>query len=177
MIYSRGSTQVICSSLSRKIDEQIVIAHLQQNAWNLLFDPSHKSLSPLDKYTHMCTFLLQNGIPWDMWLVHRGIFATHFSDIIMGAMACQITSLTIVYSAVYSVADQRKHQSSASLAFVRRINRSPVNSPHKWPVTRKMFPFDDVIMIWRLNHLFPHGTFDGVIMGPLVTSLPFILTY
>ena len=58
----------------------------------------------------------------------------------MGAVACQITSLTIVYS------DQRKHQSSASLAFVRGIHRGPVNSPHKWPVTRKMFPFDDVIM-------------------------------
>ena len=47
---------------------------------------------------------------------------------------------------VYSNADHRKHQSSASLAFVRGIHRGPVNSPHKWPVTRKMFPFDDVIM-------------------------------
>ena len=65
----------------------------------------------------------------------------------MGSMASQITSLTIVYSAVYSGADQRKHQCSASLAFVRGIHRGPVNSPHKWPVTRKMFPCDDVIMI------------------------------
>ena len=64
----------------------------------------------------------------------------------MGAIASQITSLTIVYSAVYSGADQSKHQSSASLAFVWGIHRGPVNSPHKWPVTRKMFPFDDVIM-------------------------------
>ena len=64
----------------------------------------------------------------------------------MSFMASQITSLTIVYSTVYSGADQRKHQSSASLAFVRGIHRGPVNSPHKWPVTRKMFPFDDVIM-------------------------------
>ena len=47
---------------------------------------------------------------------------------------------------VYSDADQRKHQSSASLAFVRGIHRGPVNAPHKWPVTRKIFPFDDVIM-------------------------------
>ena len=45
-----------------------------------------------------------------------------------------------------SFADQRKHQSFASLAFLRAIHRRPVNSPHKWPVTRKMFPFDDVIM-------------------------------
>ena len=65
----------------------------------------------------------------------------------MGAMAFQITSIAIVNSTVYSGADQRKHQSSASLAFVRGIHRGPVNSPHKWPVTRKMFPFDDVIMI------------------------------
>ena len=46
-----------------------------------------------------------------------------------------------------SDADQRKHQSSASLAFVRGIHRSPVNSPHRWPVTRKMSSFDDVI-VW-----------------------------
>ena len=65
----------------------------------------------------------------------------------MGAIASQITSLTIVYSTVYSDVDQRKYQSSASLAFVRGIHRGPVNSPHKWPVTRKMFPFDDVIML------------------------------
>ena len=64
----------------------------------------------------------------------------------MGAIASQFTSLTIVYSIVYSDSDQRKHQSSASLAFVRGIHPGPVNSPHKWPVTRKMFPFDDVIM-------------------------------
>ena len=64
----------------------------------------------------------------------------------MGAMASQIISLTIVYWTVYSGADQRKHQSSASLAFVRGIHRGPVNSPHKWPVTRKMFTFDYVIM-------------------------------
>ena len=70
----------------------------------------------------------------------------HYDDVIMGAMASQITSLTIAYSTVYSGADQRKHQSSVSLAFVRGIHRGPVNSPHKWPVTRKMFPFDDVIM-------------------------------
>ena len=70
----------------------------------------------------------------------------HYNDVIMGKIASQITSLTIVYSTVYSDADQGKHQSSASLAFVWGIHRGPVNSPHKGPVTRKMFPFDDVIM-------------------------------
>ena len=71
----------------------------------------------------------------------------HYSDVIMSARAYHITSLTIVYSTVYSGADQRKHQSSASLIFVRGIHRWPVNSAHKGPVTQKMFPFDDVIMM------------------------------
>ena len=70
----------------------------------------------------------------------------HYCDAIMGAMASEITSLTIVYSAVYSGADQRKHQNSASLAFLLVIHQWPVNSLHKWPVTWKMLPFDDVIM-------------------------------
>ena len=74
------------------------------------------------------------------------LLSVHYDDVIMTTIASQITSLTIVYSTVYSDADQRKHQSSASLAFVRGIHRGPGNSPHKWPVTRKMFPFDDVIM-------------------------------
>ena len=70
----------------------------------------------------------------------------HYSNVIMIEMQSQITSLTIVYWTVYLGADQRKHQSSASLAFAWGIHRWPVNSPHKWPVTPKMFPFDDVIM-------------------------------
>ena len=96
----------------------------------------------------------------------------HYIDVIMTTMASQITSLAVVYSTVFSDADQRKHQSSASLAFVwgihrdrwiprtkaqlrekcfhlmtsSRIHRWPVNSQHKRPVTRKMFPFDDIIM-------------------------------
>ena len=65
----------------------------------------------------------------------------------MGTMASQITILAIVYSTVYSGVDQRKHRSSVSLAFVQGIHRWSVNSPHKGPVTLKMFPFDDVIML------------------------------
>ena len=79
----------------------------------------------------------------------------------MSAMVSQITSLTIVYSTVYSGADQRRHQSSASLAFVRGIHRWPVNSPHKGPVTRKMFPFDDVIVISNIGK-----------PRPSITSIP-----
>ena len=65
----------------------------------------------------------------------------------MSAMASPIIGILIVYSTVCWSADQRKHQSSASLAFVRGILRWPVNSPHKGPVTRNMFPVDDVIML------------------------------
>ena len=60
----------------------------------------------------------------------------YYSDVIMSAIASQITSLTIVYPSVYSGADQRKHQSSASLAFALGIHQWPVHSPHKGPVIR-----------------------------------------
>ena len=75
------------------------------------------------------------------------ICVLHYGDAIMGVIASQITSLTIVYSTVFSDADQRIHQSSTSLAFVWGIHHGQVNSPHKWPVTQKMFPFDDIIML------------------------------
>ena len=74
----------------------------------------------------------------------------HYIDVIINTMESQITSLTIVYSTVFPGADQRKHQSSASLAFVRGIHRWPVDSPHKGPVTWKMVSFDDVIMITEI---------------------------
>ena len=76
----------------------------------------------------------------------------HYSDIIMSAMASQFTSLTIVYSTIYSGGDRRRHQSSASLTFVEGIHRWPVNSPHKWPVMRKISPFDDVIILCHHTH-------------------------
>ena len=90
---------------------------------------------------------LQLKLPCYSWWRHlMANQGRHYDDIVMGAMVSQITSLTIVYSIVYSGTDERKHQSSASLAFVLGIHRGPVNSPHKGPVTQKMFPFDDVIM-------------------------------
>ena len=80
----------------------------------------------------------------------------------MSEVASRITSLAIVYPTVYSGTDQRKHQSSALLAFVRGFHREPLNSPHKWPVTRKMFPFDDVIMsmIEKCRNCHYENTFD-----------------
>ena len=71
----------------------------------------------------------------------------YYSDVIMRAMASQITGVSLVCSTVCSGADQGKYQSSASLAFVRGIHWCPVTFLHKGPVTRKTFPFDEVIMI------------------------------
>ena len=88
-----------------------------------------------------------------MWkFTERLCESIHYSDFIMSTMASQITSLTVVYSTVH----QRKHQSPVSLPFVWGIHRWPVNSPHKRPVTRKMLPFDDVIMI-QINFTLPRG--------------------
>ena len=101
-------------------------------------------------YSHLHTIKIWHRKPYfhNFLCIRRypTIIVRHYGDVLMGTIVSQITSLTIVYSTVYSDADQRKHLSTASLAFVWGIHRGPVNSPHKWPVTRKMFPFDDVIM-------------------------------
>ena len=93
--------------------------------------------------TSCCLGLASQGSPqiphlppfWFHWRCKQW----HNSDVIMSAMAFQIPGVSIVYSTVCSGADQRKHQSSASLAFMRGIHRGRMNSPHKGPVTRKKF--------------------------------------
>ena len=102
----------------------------------------------------LCTSLVPPFISflWSECFILRyghSLTSWHYCDVIMGTVASLITSLTIVYSTVCSDADQSKHQSSASLAFVRGIHQELVNSPYKWPVMRKMFPFDDIIMAWK----------------------------
>ena len=78
----------------------------------------------------------------------------HFDDVIISVMVPQTTGILIVYSTVCSGTDQRKHQSSVSLAFVRWIHQWLVNSPHKGPVTRIMFSFDDIIMAELLLEMY-----------------------
>ena len=95
--------------------------------WQLKFLLSKKSSQ---SGTHMMSRRLTG-------ILH--ILKNRYGDVIMSAMASQITSLTIVYSTVYSGAVQRKYQSSASLAFVWGIHRWLVNSPHKGPVMRNCF--------------------------------------
>ena len=87
------------------------------------------------------------------------VICYHYVDVIMSAMASQITSITIVNSTVYLGGDQIRHQSSASLAFVWGSHRGPVNY-RTIASTRKMFPLDDVIMrcVWDgWSHLISHG--------------------
>ena len=118
--------------------------------------------------------------PSDICLIHSLLWLTielHgrcttnvlHSDVIVGAMAAQITSLTIIYSTVYSGVDQRKHQSSASLAFVRWIHQSPVNFPHKWLVTRKMFVFGEISLESHVSKSSWH-TYTLTILGNSVCT-------
>ena len=88
----------------------------------------------------------------------------HYSDVIMKAMASSTTGVSIVCSTVCSGADLRKHQSSASLTFVRGLHRWPVDSPHKGPVAWKMFPFDDAIMCWWLSAFFGARSWANTMM-------------
>ena len=80
------------------------------------------------------------------WPVNATLQSNDYSDVIISAMASQFIGVSVVFSAICSSADQSKHQSSAPMAFVGGIHGWPVDSPLKWPVTRKMFPFDDLIM-------------------------------
>ena len=126
-IYVQFADSIQSSSLS-----------LELLSWYSVFKSNH------------CNSLEARGVGVQMgWsdLTRMGMYHHHHNDVIMSSLASQITSLTNVYSTVYSRADQRKHQNSASLAFVWGIHGWPVYSPHKGPVTRKMFPFDDVIKI------------------------------
>ena len=88
--------------------------------------------------------------------MHRISILQTYTAVRFHSMAVYIHVDTAKYSTVHSGADQRKRQSSASLAFVRGINRRPVNFPHKWPVTRKMFPFDDVIIKYEFKYNIPN---------------------
>ena len=85
--------------------------------WNAITYPCHKNLNLV--HIIVCSNpLIEIGL-YKHWI--QNIY--HYGDVIMGMIGSQITSLTIVNSTVYSDADQRKHQSSASLAFVWGIHR------------------------------------------------------
>ena len=128
--------QTKISHYSNNVSKTITAYHYAVKSWINLGDESFQIKSPTKARLKSCD-LVWLGLYWRIY---------HNGDVIMSTMASHIASLSIVCWSVCSGADQTKHQSSASLAFVRGIHRRPVNSPHKGTVTRKTFPFDDVIM-------------------------------
>ena len=129
---------------------------------------------PIPLFSNVIVF----ASPWQSTTIY-------YSDVTISAMPSHITGVSIVCSTVCSCADQRKHQSSASPAFVRGIHWWPVDSPHKWPVTWKLFPFDDVILesyiFASFNNgalpvsLFGEATPDGISSQTKCVSLNFVL--
>ena len=119
-------------------------------AWShLTFPSSERATTALHSLYYLAIHLITmiKSLEFPFCITVRNVGAYHYNAVIMNTMTSETTSVSIIYSTINSGADQRKHQSSASLAFVRGIHRSPVNSPHKGPVTRKMFPSDNVIML------------------------------
>ena len=98
-------------------------------SWNLSLNMVVNTVHRVQRMVRWALTSCPVGHPW-IW--NNGEYITkHYGNVIMSAMASKITTPTIACSAVYAGADQRKHKSSASLAFVRGILRWPVNSPHK----------------------------------------------
>ena len=81
---------------------------------------------------------------WWLWTKTSASKSTHYNDVIMSSLPSQITSLAIVYSAVYSRTDQRKHQSSASLALC--VGNSPVTG--EFP-TQRASNAENISICWR----------------------------
>ena len=99
-----------------------------------------------DKVYRKTAASVNNVIKWWCTICAKEM-NNNYSNVIMSAIAYQITGVLIVCSTIYSGIDQGIHPNSASLDFVRGTHGSPVDSPHKGPVMRKMFQFDDVILI------------------------------
>ena len=132
----------LCLRLATPLKYMAIFSNLPEAVMCAHYLSINDCVSCVIKFRSMC-YMGFSG--WSALLLN-----CHYSDVIMGVMASQITDVTIVYSTICPGAD-KKHQSSASLTFARGIHRWPVNSPHKGPVTRKMLPFDDVIMM----HILP----------------------
>ena len=130
-VYNESCTlfMLCCILFLHKIETKAKLNHVH-SLWDLLYDMLLNFILPSPGCISMIIPLASfpAGV---MPVIGDAYFAPHYCDGIMGAVASEITSLTVVYSTVYSDADQRIHQSSASLAFVRVIHRRPVNSPHK----------------------------------------------
>ena len=150
LIWVNFDSSMVCNHIHSKLWDEITNPFSNFNGCGLgIYKWFHSTLgwNDLSMMGSKLIHISKSGPWWRKWSsVTCFIIDSHHTDVKMSAMGSQITSLPIVYSIVYCGADQRKHQSSASLAFVRGIHRWPVNSPHKRLVTRIMLPFDDVII-------------------------------
>ena len=136
------------------ISSYIYIPHVTPNEWAPIFiswtnaDIVYWHINAALAVVIECMRILRNSVNH----TPNTFCSAHYSDVIMNTIASQIPNLTIVYSIVFLGADQRKHQSSASLAFVRGIHRDRWISRTKGQLRGKMFPFDDVIMGSELTY-------------------------
>ena len=124
-------------------------AYMRVWTWSSLFQKMECPLFGAKTLTEpMMTFCELDPTEQTLMTIKRLVCVKeHYNDVIMGAVSSQITGVSIVCSIVCLGADQRKYQISASLVFVRGFQRWPRDSLHKGRITRKVFPFDDVIMI------------------------------
>ena len=115
--------------------------------WNLLSSCKLRRFPPLSDQKQFCIILCHHR--WSRILAIFVIWGlSHYNVVILSVMAYEITGAWTVSSNVCGGANQRKHQSSTSLAIVRRTHRRwREDYYHKMPVMRKMFPFDDVIVL------------------------------
>ena len=143
-----------CNKKKKRKEKHVAFKfHAKSTIWSLQCDCSSSSVTCTEliitsDFGAIC--FLQNlnyALISSLWngplVFFFGVFSYkcpgYYSGVIMGTMASQITSLTIVYSTVYS---RRLSKTSK-----RHDTGFCANSPHEWPVTRKMFLLDDVIMI------------------------------
>ena len=127
--------------------------HLMTSSWIMTsMAIGNAAMCQSDKTRHLSYLLDINHNPKPQQIINLTLnvrapsYVGLTSVVIMGSIASQITSLTIVYSIVYSEADQRKHQSSASLAVVRGIHRTG-----EFPV--QMASNAENVSIWRRHHV------------------------
>ena len=140
-------------------------------AFQITGNSNFSSTAFSDKEPIKSTANLCKSLSVSLKVLIKALISPNYSDVIMSVMVSLITSLTIIYSILYSGAHERKYQSFASLAFVRGIHRWPVYSPHKEPVTRKMVPFDDVIMSIHVAQSGPRGDNLQHQLSPLQTLI------
>ena len=104
-------------------------------------------------YPRLCQYGAEGVFPWGIFVIFSvcaSIYAhyCHYGCVIMSAMASQITGISIVYTTVCLFRRRSKETPKLPVTgLCGGMHRWPVNSSHQRPVTRKIFPFDDVIIV------------------------------